>query len=204
MKTQSDTVSYGVGLQIGRDFKRQEINLSPELMVQGIRDGMSDAKARLTDEQIQTVMAAFQADLMAKRQVKNASTAAENKQKGEEFLAANQTKEGVKTLPSGLQYKVLKDGAGPMPKVTSTVTVNYRGRLIDGRQFDSSYERNQPATFEVGGVIPGWTEALQLMRAGSTFELYVPANLAYGEAGRPPTIEPNSTLIFEVELLSFK
>jgi len=156
----------------------------------------------LSDDTIKESMAVFQDEIMKKHEDELKKAAAQNKKEGEAFLAENKKKEGVVTLASGLQYKVIKEGDGKSPKETDTVTVNYQGTFIDGTEFDSSYKRNQPATFQVNGVIPGWTEALQLMKAGSKWQLYIPAGLAYGEQGAGRVIGPNATLIFDVELLS--
>ena len=153
----------------------------------------------MSEQEVRETMMAFEKDI----QQKQAATAQKNAAEAEKFLGENKTKEGVKTAGSGLQYKVLKEGAGAQPKSSDSVTVNYRGTLLDGTEFDSSYKRGEPATFPVGGVIKGWTEALQLMKVGSKFQLFIPANLAYGEQGRPG-IPPNSVLIFEVELMDVK
>ncbi len=193
LKNQKEKVSYIIGINMGSNFKRQLIDIDPSILAIGIREGLAGAKPLLTEQEIQETMVAFQKELMEKY-----------KKQGEDFLAENKKKEGVKTLPDGLQYKVIKAGTGKKPKADDTVTVNYRGSLIDGSEFDSSYRRGQPATFPVSNVIPGWTEALQLMQEGSKWELFVPSNLAYGERGRPGIIGPNATLIFEVELVSIQ
>jgi FKBP-type peptidyl-prolyl cis-trans isomerase FklB len=163
---------------------------------------MSGGKPLLTEQEIKDVITALQKDLQAKQQEKMRVLAEKNKKEGESFLAENKKKDGVITLASGLQYKIIKNGGGKMPKATDSVTVNYRGTLIDGTEFDSSIKRGQPATFQVSGVIPGWTEALQLMREGSKWQLFIPSNLAYGERGAGGSIGPNAVLIFEVELIS--
>lgn len=191
LKNQKEKVSYIIGMNIGSNLKRQSIDIDPVLLLKGIQEGLAGAKPLLTEQEIQETMVAFQKELVEKY-----------KKQGEDFLAENKKKEGVKTLPSGLQYKVIKAGTGKKPKADDMVTVNYRGTLIDGSEFDSSYRRGQPATFQVSGVISGWTEALQLMQEGSKWELFIPSNLAYGERGRPGIIGPNATLIFEVELVS--
>jgi FKBP-type peptidyl-prolyl cis-trans isomerase FklB len=194
LKNQKEKVSYIIGMNIGSNFKRQLIDIDPNIVVKGIQDALTGAKSLLTDQEIQETMVAFQKELMEKQ-----------KKQGEAFLAENKKKEGVKTLPSGLQYKVIKAGAGKKPKADDIVTANYRGTLIDGTEFDSSYKRGQPATFPVsGGMIPGWTEALQLMEVGAKWQLFIPSNLAYGERGAGGIIGPNATLIFEVELVSIK
>jgi FKBP-type peptidyl-prolyl cis-trans isomerase FklB len=194
LKDSKDKFSYAIGLDIGMNFKRQNVDVSPDLVMSGIKDGMA-GKPQMTVEQIRDTMVAFQKDMQAK-QAEAGSEADANK-----FLADNKTKDGVKTTASGLEYKMLKDGNGAQPKSTDTVTVNYRGTLIDGTEFDSSYKRGEPATFPVGGVIKGWTEALQLMKVGSKYQLFIPPNLAYGPQSPSPSIPPNSLLIFEVELM---
>jgi FKBP-type peptidyl-prolyl cis-trans isomerase FklB len=205
LKNQKDKVSYAVGLNIGRnlanDLKKQLIDIDSNLLTRGIQDALAGAKPLLTDQEIQETMVAFQKEMMAKWE----EVGKKNKADGEAFLAENKKKEGVKTLPSGLQYKVIKAGTGKKPKADDTVTVNYRGTLINGTEFDSSYKRGQPATFPVsGGIIAGWTEALQLMGEGAKWQLYIPSNLAYGERGTSGIIGPNATLIFEIELVSIK
>ncbi len=197
LKNQKEKVSYSIGLNIGRnlgsDLQRQSIDIDPSIVAKGIQDALSGANPLLSNEEIQETMVAFQKE-MSERQ----------KQRGEAFLSENKKKEGVKTLPSGLQYKVTKAGAGKKPKLNDSVVVHYRGTLIDGTEFDSSYRRGQPATFPVSGVIPGWTEALPLMQEGAKWQLFVPPNLAYGERGAGGLIGPNATLIFEVELISIQ
>lgn len=196
-KDQKDKFSYAVGLNIGMNFQKQKVEVNPDLISTGIKDGMG-GKPQMTMEQIREVMVAFETDMQQKQVEAGKKNAADS----EKFMADNKKKDGVKTTASGLQYKVVKDGTGASPKSTDTVTVNYRGTLIDGTEFDSSYKRNQPATFPVGGVIKGWGEALQMMKAGSKYQLFIPASLAYGEHSPSPTIPPNSALIFEVELIS--
>jgi len=191
LKNQKDKVSYIIGTDIGGNLKRQSIDIDPNILARGVQDALSGATPLLSKEEIQETMVAFQKEMMEKQ-----------KQRGEAFLSENKKKEGVKTLPSGLQYKVIKAGTGKKPKVNDTVTVNYRGTLIDGTEFDSSFRRGQPAAFPVSGVIPGWTEALPLMQEGAKWQLFVPPNLAYGERGAGGLIGPNATLIFEVELIS--
>jgi len=186
-------------MQIGFNLSRQKVDVNPDLLVAGIKDAIAD-KPQLTPEQVKEVMTTFEKDMQQKQK----EAGEKNKAEGEKFLAENKKKEGVKTTASGLEYKVLKEGNGPQPKATDTVTVNYRGTLINGTEFDSSYKRGQPATFPVNGVIKGWTEALQLMKVGSKYQLFIPSNLAYGERSVSPEIGANSTLIFEVELLDAK
>lgn len=191
LKNQKEKVSYIIGMDIGNNLKKQSVDADPNSLLRGIQDALSGAKPLLSKEEIQETMVAFQKEMAEKQ-----------KQRGEAFLSENKKKEGVKTLPSGLQYKIIKAGTGKKPKSNDTVTVNYRGTLIDGTEFDSSFRRGQPATFPVSGVIPGWTEAMQLMAEGAKWELFVPPNLAYGERGAGGLIGPNATLIFEVELIS--
>jgi len=201
LKDQKDKVSYSIGIDIGNTLKRQLIDVNADLLNRGIRDGLSGAKPLLTDEQVKETMSTFQKDMMAKQAAAKKAAGEKNTAEATKFLAENKTKEGVKTTASGLQYKVLKEGTGPTPKATDTVKVNYRGTTIDGTEFDSSYKRGQPASFPVNRVIKGWTEGLQLMKVGSKYQLFVPADLAYGERGAGSDIGPNATLIFDVELL---
>jgi len=200
LKTQKEKLSYIIGMDIGQHFKSQSMDIDQAALARGIRDGLSGAKNVLTDQEIRETMTAFQKEMMARRQ----ALGEKNKKEGEAFLAENKKRPGVTTLPSGLQYKVLKAGTGKKPKPTDTVTVNYKGTLIDGTEFDSSYRRGQPATFPLSGVIPGWREALTLMQEGAKWEIYVPPNLAYGERGSGTVIGPNATLIFQIELASIQ
>ena len=200
LKNQKEKMSYIIGHDVGKNLQKQTIEIDPEIVTRGIRDALSGAKPLMTDQEIRDTVAAFQKEMAAKQE----ELGKKNKKDGEVFLAENKKKEGVKTLPSGLQYKVIKAGKGKKPKLTDTVTTHYRGTLIDGTEFDSSYKRNTPATFPVNGVIPGWTEALQLMEEGAKWQLFVPSNLGYGERGAGGTIGPNATLIFEVELISIQ
>jgi FKBP-type peptidyl-prolyl cis-trans isomerase FklB len=195
-KDAKQKASYGIGLKIGRQFKGQKIDLDVESVTHGLQDGMSGAKPQFTDAEIQAAVQAYERELKGKLQ----QAAEQNQKDGAAFLAANKKKPGVKSLPSGLQYKVLKEGKGESPKPTDTVNANYRGTLIDGTEFDSSYTTGKPATFPVQRVIPGWQEALPLMKVGSKWQIYVPAELAYGPQPQA-TIPPNSTLIFDIELL---
>lgn len=204
LKTQKDKISYSIGLDIGNTLKRQKLDVEAEVLAKGIRDGLADsAKALMTQEQIRETMEAFQKEMMAKQQSSMQKLAEEKKKEGEAFLADNGKKEGVVTLPSGLQYKVIKSGTGPTPKASDTVTTHYRGTLTDGTEFDSSYKQGKPVEFPVGRVITGWQEALQKMKVGDKWQLFVPAQLGYGPNGNGP-IPPNATLIFEMELLSIK
>ena len=204
LKDQKDKVSYSIGMNIGNNLKKQAIDVNPDALVYGIKDALSGGKALITEQEVNDTLMAFQKEMASKQSERLKELGEKNKKEGEAFLAENKKKEGVITLPSGLQYKVIKEGTGETPKLTDTVTTNYRGTLIDGTEFDSSYRREQPATFPVKGVIPGWTEALQLMKVGSKWQLFTPSNLAYGERGAGRDIGPNTTLIFEVELLSIK
>jgi len=199
-KSQQERLSYSIGLNIAANLKAQGVQVNPQVIAQAINDVYSGKKPLMTDAEVQETLNAFQNEMKSKV----LAEAEDNKKKGEAFLAANSKKPGVITLPSGLQYKVIKNGTGPKPKATDTVVTNYRGTLIDGKEFDSSFKRNQPATFPLNAVIPAWTEALQLMTVGSQWELYVPPKLAYGERGAGGVIGPNETLIFQVELLSIK
>ncbi|MDA8239043.1 MAG: FKBP-type peptidyl-prolyl cis-trans isomerase [Nitrospiraceae bacterium] len=204
LKDKKDKLSYAIGLDVGNALKRQSIDVNTDIFLQGVKDALSGGKKLLTDEEVRETMTAFSKELAAKQGEAMKKLGEKNKEEGEAFLAENKKKEGVKTLPDGLQYKVITEGKGGSPKATDTVTVNYRGTFIDGKEFDSSYKRNQPATFAVNGVIPGWTEALQMMKEGSKWEIFIPSKLAYGERGAGGVIGPNATLIFEVELLSIK
>ncbi len=197
-------VSYALGMDVGTQLHKQGIDVDTAVFAKAVADVMSGAKPEMTAEESRTIMAAFREELRKKQEAAVAAAGDKNKKEGEAFLAANKAKEGVVALPSGLQYKVVKQGTGPKPTLDDTVECHYRGTLIDGTEFDSSYKRNQPTSFPVKGVIRGWTEALQLMPVGSKWELYVPSALAYGERGAGQTIAPNATLIFEVELISIK
>jgi len=205
LKTQKDKASYAIGVNIGKSMKKDSVDIDTAILLRGLKDGMSGAKPLLTDDEARAVMTTLQADLRKKQEAKMQIAGQANKEQGEAFLAENKTKDGVVTLPSGLQYKVLKEGTGPKPAATDTVVCNYKGTLIDNTEFDSSYKRGQPATFPVSGVIKGWTEALQLMPAGSKWQLFIPSDLAYGARGGPGGgIGPNATLVFEVELMSIQ
>jgi FKBP-type peptidyl-prolyl cis-trans isomerase FklB len=208
LKTQQEKASYAIGANIGRGMKKDGVQIDTRVLSRGISDALAGRKLAMTDEEMQASLTTLQAEVRKKLEAEVAATASANKAAGDQFLAANKTKEGVVTLPSGLQYKILKQGTGPKPTAADQVECNYRGTLVDGTEFDSSYKRGQPATFPVGQVIKGWTEALQLMPVGSKWELFVPSNLGYGERGAgqrgADVIGPNSTLIFEVELLSIK
>jgi FKBP-type peptidyl-prolyl cis-trans isomerase FklB len=208
LTTRKQKFSYALGMNIGSglgaNLKKQSVDVDPTLVSQGLKDAMSGSKTRLTQEQAQAVLTEVQNEVKKLQQEKTQQAAAANKTEGEAFLAANKSKDGVVTLPSGLQYKILTAGTGPKPTASDSVKCNYRGTLINGTEFDSSYKRGQPATFAVGQVIKAWTEALQLMPVGSKWQLFVPSSLAYGERGAGAEIGPNATLIFEVELLSIE
>lgn len=200
LKTDMDKISYAIGTQIGQNFKKQGIEIRVEPLMQGLTDVLKDKKLILSQGEIQQVMMSFQKRKQAEQQERQKTEGTINLTEGKAFLEKNKKNKGVKELPSGLQYKIIKNGTGEIPTADSKVKTHYRGTLINGTEFDSSYKRNKPAEFPVRGVIKGWTEALQLMKEGAKWELYIPANLAYGERGRP-SIPPNSTLIFEIELL---
>jgi FKBP-type peptidyl-prolyl cis-trans isomerase len=205
LTTQKDKASYAIGLNIGKSMRKDSVDVDPSILLRGMKDGLADAKPLLTDEEAKAAMTALQADLRAKHDAKVEEEAQANKKAGDAFLAENKTKDGVVTLPSGLQYKVLVAGTGPKPTATDTVVCNYKGALIDNTEFDSSYKRGQPATLPVSGIIKGWTEALELMPVGSKWQLFVPPDLAYGpRGGAGGAIGPNATLVFEVELMSIQ
>src|SRR5438132_6938314 len=199
LKDQKDKVSYSIGLNIGFNLGRQNVQVNPDLRAAGIKDAIA-GKPQMNADQVKEVMATFEKDMQQKQKAAGEKNASE----GAKFLEENKKKEGVKATASGMQYKAIKEGTGPQPKETDTVSVNYRGTLIDGTEFDSSYKRGQPATFPLNGVIKGWTEGLQLMKTGSKYQLFVPASLAYGERAVSPELGANATLIFEVELLEIK
>jgi FKBP-type peptidyl-prolyl cis-trans isomerase len=202
LKTQKEKESYAMGMNLGMGLHRQGMTLDPALVARGMRDAMAGKKTAMTEDEAKAALTQLQTDVRQKLDAKSHEEGAVNRKEGDTFLAANKTKDGVKTLPSGLQYKVLKEGTGPKPTASDTVTCNYRGTLINGKEFDSSYKRGQPTSFPVGGVIKGWTEALQLMPVGSKWELFIPPDMAYGDRGAGADIGPGETLIFEVELLS--
>jgi FKBP-type peptidyl-prolyl cis-trans isomerase FklB len=201
LNDEKSRVSYAIGMMLGHNWQQQGLEIDPDIAAHAIKDVQSGGTTLLTQEQMQETLTSFQKEFKVKQQKMQAELAVKNKATGEAFLAANKDKTGVTTLPDGLQYLVLTNGTGEPPTAKDVVTVHYRGTLIDGTEFDSSYKRGQPAQFQVGGVIPGWTEALQKMKAGSKWKLFIPANLAYGEQGQRG-IPPNSVLIFEVELIS--
>jgi FKBP-type peptidyl-prolyl cis-trans isomerase len=204
LKDEKDKVSYSIGLDIGTTFKKQSMDINYDIMMSGLRDGVSGNKPLMNEEEIKQTMQAYSKTMMEKQAQKTKEAASANLTKGEKFLEENKKKEGVKATQSGLQYKVLKEGNGPTPKETDTVVTHYTGTTIDGKEFDSSFKRNEPATFPVNRVIKGWTEALTMMKVGSKYQLAIPAGLAYGERGAGADIGPNETLLFDVELLEIK
>jgi len=215
LKSQKDKTSYAVGMNVGKglaaNLRQQSVEVDQAILLRGLKDALAGGKLLLTDDearavltQLQTEVRARQQEKMKVEQEKMKAAAEENKKEGAEFLAANKTKDGVVALASGMQYKILTEGTGPKPTATDTVSCNYRGTLIDGKEFDSSYKRGQPLSIQVNGVIKGWTEALQLMPVGSKWQLFIPSDLGYGDRGSGPVIGPSATLIFEVELLSIQ
>jgi FKBP-type peptidyl-prolyl cis-trans isomerase len=204
LKDEKSKVSYAIGLDIGNTFKKQGMDINAEILMAGLRDAMSGNKPAMTEDQVRETMTAYSKTMMEAQANKAKEAGAANLAAGEKFLAENKTKEGVKTTASGLQYKVLTEGSGESPKETDTVVVHYRGTLINGKEFDSSYKRNEPTSFPVNRVIKGWTEGLQLMKPGSKYQFFIPAALAYADRGAGQDIGPNETLLFEVELISVK
>ena len=205
LNTPKDKLSYSIGMNIGKSLKRDNVDVDTAILLRAIKDVLGGGNLLITDQEAQSILTNLQTDLRKKQEQEAQQVAETNKKEGDAFLAANKTKDGVVALPSGLQYKILQEGTGPKPTAADTVTVNYRGALISGTEFDSSYKRGQPASFPVGGtIIKGWTEALQLMPVGSKWQLFIPADLAYGPRQAGPTIGPNSALVFEVELLSIQ
>ncbi len=204
LKTDKEKQSYAMGMNLGIGLHKQGLTLDPALVARGMKDGMTGGKTAMTEDEAHTAIQQFQTEVRQKMQASAQEQGEANHKAGEAFLEANKAKPGVVTLPDGLQYKILKEGDGPKPTASDTVSCNYRGTLISGKEFDSSYKRGQPSSFPVSGVIKGWTEALQLMPVGSKWELYVPADLAYGNRGAGQDIGPGETLIFEVELLGIQ
>jgi FKBP-type peptidyl-prolyl cis-trans isomerase len=204
LTTPKDKISYAIGADLGNKLKSSSIDVDPTILTRALKDTLTGAKSAMTDDEIRATLTDLTKDLQAKQATLTKEKSEKNKKDGEAFLAANKTKEGVVALPSGLQYKIIKAGTGPKPTAADTVVCNYKGTLIDGKEFDSSYKRGQPATFPVGGVIKGWTEALQLMPVGSTWQLFIPSDLAYGDRQAGPDITPGATLVFEVELVSIQ
>lgn len=204
LKDTKEKFSYALGLSLGTNLHRQEVEIDPNLVARGLKDAMGNGAHLLTDQEAGAVLKQMQAEVGEKQMAKAKEMEAKNKAQGVAFLAANKAKPGVVTLPSGLQYKVITAGTGPKPTASDTVVCNYRGTLTDGKEFDSSAKHGQPATFPVTGVIKGWSEALQLMPVGSKWQLTIPAELAYGDRGAGPDIGPGSTLVFDIELLSIQ
>ena len=202
-KSEKEKVSYAIGMNVGKNLQRGSIEVDPAMLMKGLQDTLA-GKTLLTEQEAQTVLMQLQTDMRKKQEEKMQQAGEANQKEGEAFLAANKAKAGVVTLPSGLQYKILKEGTGPKPTASDTVVCNYRGTLINGTEFDSSYKRKEPTTFPVNGVIKGWTEALQLMPVGSKWQLFIPPDLAYGARGAGADIGPNATLVFEVELVSIQ
>jgi FKBP-type peptidyl-prolyl cis-trans isomerase len=204
LKTDKDKASYAVGLNVGKNLAKESIDVDPAIVEQGIKDAMAGGKTLMTDEEVKAAMTALKATAQKNQEAKMAQAGDANKKEGDAFLAANKAKDGVVTLPSGLQYKILTAGTGAKPTAADTVICNYKGTLINGKEFDASSKHGGPATFPVSGVIKGWTEALQLMPVGSKWQLFIPPDLAYGQRGAGGDIGPGATLIFEVELVSIK
>jgi FKBP-type peptidyl-prolyl cis-trans isomerase FklB len=205
LTTDKQKASYAIGMNVGSGMKRQGIDVDSAALVQGLKDALAGNKPLMTEDEARAAITKLQTEMQSQAQAKAKQEGDANQKEGAAYLAANKGKEGVVTLPSGLQYKILKEGTGAKPTAADSVVCNYRGTLINGTEFDSSYKRGEPATFPVGGVIKGWTEALQLMPVGSKWQLFIPSDLAYGPRGTPGgPIGPNSTLVFEVELLSIK
>lgn len=203
LATRVDSVSYIVGMQMGKSLKEQSVPVTPNAILMGLNDGLAGSTSKIPDDKAQLTMAAFRDEMMAKQHAKDSAASSVNEKAGADFMAANKSKAGVMTTASGLQYKVVKQGTGPKPGPKSVVTVAYKGSLLNGTAFDSSYGRD-PVTFPLDGVIPGWTEAVQLMTVGSKYTFWIPGNLAYGPQGNPPRIGPNETLTFDVELVEIK
>jgi len=204
LTTQKDKFSYALGMNLGTNLNRQSVPVNVDILMQGLKDALAGGKTLMTEDEARAAMVEVQNEIRKQMQEKAQAQGAANQKEGEAFLAANKSKEGVVTLPSGMQYKILQAGTGPKPTASDTVICNYKGTLIDGKEFDSSAKHGGPATFPVSGVIKGWTEALQLMPVGSKWQLFIPPQLAYAERGVGNDIGPNATLIFEVELVSIK
>jgi FKBP-type peptidyl-prolyl cis-trans isomerase FklB len=204
LKGDKERLSYSIGMDIAGNLRRSSVDVDSDLVAKGLKDRYGEGKTLLTEDEARQTLEVAQKALMAKKAETMQKQSEKNKADGEKFLAENAKKDGVKSLPSGLQYKVITPGKGKTPKASDTVTVHYKGTLIDGTEFDSSYKRGEPASFPVSGVIPGWIEALQLMKEGAKWQLFIPPNLAYGERGAGRDIGPNATLLFEVELISVK
>jgi FKBP-type peptidyl-prolyl cis-trans isomerase FklB len=202
LKTQKEKLSYAIGMNIGSNMKQQGVEIDLEIMMKALKDTLAGNKPKLSEQEIKDTLAAFQKEQKIKEEKMLKALAEKNKKEGDAYLGQNKKKDGVKVLPSGLQYKVLKEGTGRKPKATDTVSVQYKGTFVDGTEFDSSYRRGKAAEFPVRGLIPAWTEALQLMPEGSKWLIVVPPLIGYGDKGSPPVIGPNATLVFEMELLA--
>lgn len=200
-KSNKEKASYCIGLEAGNSIRMQFDDIDLELLLNGFQDAIKQTKPKISKEEFQSIMNLLRQQVEQQQKAYISQMAVQNKKAGEEFLAKNKEQEGIHTLPSGLQYKILESGEGPSPLLTDFVTVHYSGNFITGKVFDSSYEREKPHVFPVNRVIAGWAEALQLMKVGDKWQLFIPSYLAYGEAGFPPHIEPNTTLIFEMKLL---
>lgn len=205
LQSEVDRVNYGIGVGVARNFGNQGLEVNLDLVIRGMRDAHAGAPLLLTEEELARTMNAFQKELRRRQAEAFKAAGEKNLKEGEAFLAENAKKEGITVLPSGLQYRVLKTGAGKIPTATDSAECHYRGTFIDGREFDNSYKMGKPVTFKIqGGVIPGWSEALKLMPEGSKWELFLPSRLAYGERGAGSQIGPNMALVFEIELLAVK
>ena len=204
LKSEKEKLSYAMGLDLGTQLKSRSVEIDPDVFVRALKDALSGAKTLMTDAEAKAVITELQKAMLVKQAAEAKAAGEKNMKEGDAFMAANKTKEGVVTLASGVQYKVLSPGTGKQPTLEDTVVCQYRGTLIDGKEFDSSYKRGQPATFPVNKVIKGWTEALQLMPVGSKWQVVIPPALAYGERGAGADIGPNATLIFEIELVAVK
>lgn len=202
--TDVEKTSYSIGVDIGRSFKTQGATISPDMVAQGLKDAFAGGALAMSDSSMEACVMQFQQALASRQSERAAMASSENRKEGEAFLAENKKKAGIVSLPSGLQYRIVKEGTGVKPKATDQVTVHYKGTLINGKKFDSSYDRNEPATFRLNQVIKGWTEGVQLMSVGSKYEFFIPSDLAYGDRQMGPDIPPGSLLIFDVELLDVK
>jgi len=202
LKDKKEKISYSIGVDIGRSIQKQKIGIDPNAFFTGFKDGQANKTTMMSEDQVHQTLLALQTEMLERQKAETKKLADKNLAEGQKFLAENKKRKGVVTLPSGLEYRIIKQGTGESPKLTDVVTVNYRGKLINGTEFDSSYTRGEPVKLTVNGVIPGWTEALQLMKPGAQWELFIPPKLAYGEMGANQIIGPNTTLIFDVDLLS--
>jgi FKBP-type peptidyl-prolyl cis-trans isomerase FklB len=203
LKDEYAKISYSVGYQVGGDFKRQNLTVNPELLLKGIQDALNGNEQMMNKSEMQNILVDLKKKIVASEQEEKKKEAEKNLSEGKKFLSKNEKKRGVKTLKSGLQYRILKKGSGASPKPTDMVTLHYKGNLIDGKEFDSSYKRGEPATFRADSCIRGWAEALQMMKEGAKWKLFIPADLAYGERGAG-VISPNSTLVYNLELISVR